>query len=209
MSGLDPDAVEAEIAAFYELEGDERTTRPIEPQRIETRTAFLSLLEPRAPVRLLEIGSGPGRDAVALRDAGHDVVAVDLSMEHARRCRATGVDVVNASARYLPFADGAFGAVWSMSTLMHVPNSAIDRVLGEVRRVLRPQGVATIGVWGGPGVEEYSEMDLAAGRPRRLFSRRTVAAWEEQLSTIGTVESSDRWGDDPEFFYHLVVVRRP
>lgn len=207
MSGHDPGLIEAQIAEYYDLEGDERSTRPIDPRRVGARARFSASLGEHERTRVLDLGSGPGRDAVPLRNAGLDVVAVDLSMEHARRCRATGVDVVRASARHLPFEDGVFGAVWSMSTLMHVPNSVIEHTLGEVRRVLRPGGTAAVGVWGGPNLEEHSEMDREADRPRRLFSRRAERTWEEMLTVIGTVEDTDRWGDS-DFFYHLVVVRR-
>jgi SAM-dependent methyltransferase len=207
MSGHDPLLVEAEIAEYYDLEGDARSTRAIDPRRIATRDRFLASLAGHDQARVLDVGSGPGRDSVHLRDAGLDVVAVDLSMGHARRCLSAGVPAVRGSARHLPFADRAFDSVWSMSTLMHVPDSAIHHTLGEVRRVLCAGGIATVGVWGGPDVVEYLEEDRAAGRPRRLFSRRDEETWEQMLRVIGPIESAERWGEG-DFFYHLVVVRR-
>lgn len=95
-----------------------------------------------------------------------------------------------------------------MSTLMHVPNSTIERVLADIARVLRPDGLAAIGVWGGPDIEDHSVNDRASGSPPRLFSRRSARRWRELLATIGDVEAVEEWGDDPEFMYQLAVVRR-
>lgn len=73
-------------------------------------------------------------------------MGVDLSIEHAGRPSSVGAETLVASARSLPFRNGAFGALWTMSTLMHVPNSAIEATLTELHRVLARGAVAGIGV---------------------------------------------------------------
>jgi SAM-dependent methyltransferase len=203
----DPDQVEVALAAYYDAEGDERLTRPVDPRRRAARNRFLASLSPGAPHAVLEIGSGPGRDAVAFIGAGHHYVAVELSIEHARRCHTTGAPVVLASARRLPFAAASFDAVWTMSTLMHVPNSAIGAALSEVSRVLAPGGTAAVGVWGGPDIEEHRNEDLH-GRPPRLFSRRSSERWQSMLTDVGTVEAFETWGGEADFFYQWAVVRK-
>lgn len=204
---LDPAAVEADLTKYYDAEGDARSDRPVDPRRVAARDQFLARLAGSERL-VLEIGSGPGRDAGSFHDAGHHVAAIDLSIEHLRRCRATGASAVRATARQLPFAVHAFDAVWSMSTLMHVPNSTIEGVLADIARVLRPDGLAAIGVWGGPDIEDNSVKDRASGSPPRLFSRRSSRRWRELLATIGDVEGLEEWGDDPDFTYQLAVVRR-
>jgi SAM-dependent methyltransferase len=198
---LDPVAVEADLTVYYDQEGEARSTRPLDPRRVEGRSSFVGSLGPSS--RVLEIGSGPGRDADAFRTAGHDYVAIDLSIEHARRCRSTGANVARASVRQLPFPDGVFDAVWSMSTLMHVPNSAIDGALTAIARVLARGGVAAIGVWGGADIEDHDQSS-----PPRLFSRRSDARWRSMLAMIGDIEAFDTWGDDDDFRYQWAIVRR-
>jgi SAM-dependent methyltransferase len=204
---LDPDAVEADLIAYYD--GDEgRADSPLNDDRIAARDAFIAALAPSS--RVLELGAGPGRDAVGFLDLGYSYVALDLSFEHCRRChRRTGAAVVRASVRHLPVRTGSFDAVWTMSTLMHVPDSAIDGVLSEVRRVLAPGGVLCAGVWGGADEERTSDTDAQTGRPPRLFSRRSDERWLSMLERVGAIESFERWSyDGTDFAYQLARVRR-
>lgn len=205
---LNPTEVDAELAAYYDQEGDERLRRPIAPERLAARERMLASLSADGPRSVLEVGPGPGRDAGAFLAAGHRYAAVELSMEHARRCRTTGAPVVRATVRRLPFRGHSFDVVWTMSALMHVPNQAISAALSELARVLRPEGVAAIGVWGGPDVEDYGTEDRPVGKPRRLFSRRSDETWRTMLSQLGAVEDYDRWGSDDDFFYQYALVRR-
>ena len=75
-------------------------------------------------------GADPGR-----------FVGVDRSPgELARAARSTGTSLVRADAGVLPFADGAFALVaCSMALMLFDP---VDAALDEIRRVLRPDGVA-------------------------------------------------------------------
>lgn len=199
---LDADAVEADLAAYYDEE-EGRGDRPVDPQRLAARDAFVASLAPSN--RVLELGSGPGRDAAGFVGAGHRYVALDLSFGHCRRCRATGAPVVQASVRRLPVRDGSIDAVWTMSTLMHVPEAAIDGVLAEVRRVLVPGGRLAVGVWGGHDDESWDERP----RVRRLFSRRSDDRWRAMLGLVGTIETYEGWSYDGAFdTYQWAVVRR-
>lgn len=208
MDSVDPVDVETSLAAYYDEEGDERLNRPMDPRRVAARDGFLATIATGGERCVLEIGSGPGRDAAAFINAGHCHIAVELSGEHARRCQTTGSRVIRASVRRLPFPTASFDSIWTMSTLMHVPDSAIVLALSEVTRVLKPGGVAAIGVWGGPDVEELSSEDQLRGREPRLFSRRSNKRWRGMLDGIGTVEDFKTWGDDHDFFYQWATVRR-
>lgn len=60
---------------------------PQEPGVHEARRAAVERLAGPGPLRVLELGSGSGYSAAALADAGHDVVAVELSPRRAARAR--------------------------------------------------------------------------------------------------------------------------
>lgn len=91
-------------------------------------------------LRVLDLGCGKGRFASRLADSGAGVVGLDLSA--AMLGEAEGLDRVRASARRLPFNSGVFDAVVAVEVFEHL--TAIDDVLGEVRRVLRPGGLVAV-----------------------------------------------------------------
>jgi ubiquinone/menaquinone biosynthesis C-methylase UbiE len=99
---------------------------------------------------VLEVGPGPGLTTAALRRRVARLTAVepDPALAAALPARLGGgnVAVVRADATALPFRTGRFTAATCFTMLHHVPSAALqDRLLTEVRRVLRPGG-ALVGV---------------------------------------------------------------
>lgn len=197
--------IESALASYYDQEGVERAERELAPERVAARTRFLATYAPSGR-GVLEVGCGPGRDAAAFVEAGHDVHAVDLSTVFAHLAAATGAHVANATARALPFRDDSFDVVWSMSVLMHIPDDGIIVALDEIARVLRPGGCACIGVW---GADDRPRVLEGAYGPR-FFANRSAATWTRLLTRVGSVEEFEQWSapePDP-FAYHFAVVRR-
>ena len=87
--------------------------------------------------RVLEVGAGTGLN-VAHYPQGTEVTFTEPDPHMAKRLRAHGVDVVEAGAESLPFADGSFDTVVSTLVLCTVPDVAAS--LSEIRRVLAPGG---------------------------------------------------------------------
>ena len=119
-----------------------RYSRLLSPQMAD-------LADVRNGQRALDVGSGPGAlttELVARLGAG-SVAAVDPSAPfvEAARTRHPGVDVREASAEGLPFADDAF----DVSLAQLVVHFMADPVAGlaEMRRVTRPGGVVVACVW--------------------------------------------------------------
>jgi SAM-dependent methyltransferase len=95
---------------------------------------------------VLEIGPGPGVTTDLLRDRTQRLTALEVDAAAAaalhERLNDSGVRVVHGDGAAMPFADGAFSGVVSLTMLHHVPTAALqDRLLSEARRVLRPGGV--------------------------------------------------------------------
>jgi ubiquinone/menaquinone biosynthesis C-methylase UbiE len=95
---------------------------------------------------VLEIGPGPGVTTEKLRDRAARLTAVEIDDRLAaaltERMRGTNVRVVHGDATRLGFPDASFSGAVAFTMLHHVPSAALqDRLLAEVRRVLRPGGV--------------------------------------------------------------------
>ena len=95
---------------------------------------------------VLEIGPGPGvtTDLLLARTQRLTALEVDAAAAAAlrKRLNGAGVRVVDGDASSMPFAEGSFSGVVSLTMLHHVPTVAQqDRLLREAQRVLRPGGV--------------------------------------------------------------------
>lgn len=93
-------------------------------------------LPPRAEARVLDIGCGSAPWKPLLAPYAREYVGIDLKPGPA-------VDVV-APAEALPFPDGHADVVFSISVLEHVRGQR--EAVSEIRRVLKPGGVAIVGV---------------------------------------------------------------
>ena len=106
-----------------------------------TRRRALLVGELRPGDRVLDLGCGTGRFVAAARDAGADVVGVDVAeraLDRARRV-APGADLrLVSDDGTLPLGHGEVDLVWCSEVLEHVPDTA--GFLTEVRRVLRRGG---------------------------------------------------------------------
>ena len=99
--------------------------------------------------RALDVGCGPGAlTAELVSRLGPDAVAaVDPSAPFvdAARARHPGVDVSQASAEHLPFADGAFDVTLAQ-LVVHFMSDPVAG-LAEMRRVTRRGGAVAACVW--------------------------------------------------------------
>ena len=140
-----------EFAPLYAA-GLERTTTLL----VRAACEHLRLAEAGA---VLEVGAGPGAGALVLLEhlpPGARLVVTDIApcmVALARARLPDSVEVREANAEELPFADAAFDRYLANLNLMLVLDP--DRALAEAHRVLRTGGLAAWSVWGRP---EHSPM---------------------------------------------------
>lgn len=117
---------------------------------------FLDQFVVASGTKVLNVGSGPGRDGLLLKNFEKDVVCLDASEEMVKISKERGLESVVADFSLLPFEDQSFDAVWSYTALLHIPKQDIGNALGEISRVLIPKGVFGLGLIEGD-TEEYRE----------------------------------------------------
>ena len=124
------------------------------------------------PTRVLDAGCGRGELAERLVHAGVDVIALDQSERMVELTHARGVDARVGDVQALPFADGEFDVAVANFMLYHVPD--VQRALGELGRVLRPNGTLVAAT---NGVRQLAELWELVGRDlsdrSKLFMRET------------------------------------
>ena len=136
--------------------------------------------------RVLDIGCGEGRHAVAaVRDAG-EVVGVDLDPDRLLTARedydtyadGTPGTFLRGDALNLPFVDDGFDTVVCSEVLEHLPDH--EAAIAELRRVCRPGGALAVSVprYGPERVcwllsEAYHQVE---GGHVRIFNREELRA---------------------------------
>ena len=104
--------------------------------------ALLAAIGGAPPLRLLDLGCGPGRDLIALRDLGHEPVGLDGCREFVDMAASvSGCPVWLQDLLALDLPAGRFDGVFANAVLFHVPSQALPRVLADLWAALRPAGV--------------------------------------------------------------------
>ncbi len=114
--------------------------------RLDLHGACVDLAELTGDESVLDVGCGNGRYLAELHTRGHRGFAcgADLSEGMLRSARPVAGDapLLVSDAQALPFASDSFDVVLVMHMLYHVPDRA--QAIAEIRRVLRPGGVALV-----------------------------------------------------------------
>jgi ubiquinone/menaquinone biosynthesis C-methylase UbiE len=102
----------------------------------DTTPAQLEAIVAATEGSVLEVGCGNGRVAQTLRERGHEVVAVDVTLGSAMTTQERAqCSVALAGLPDLPFCDDAFDTVVCSHTLEHIPD--LWAAAKELRRVAR------------------------------------------------------------------------
>lgn len=125
--------------AYYDAHGRDYAEETWGLDLTELYRPFEERLPPGG--RILDAGSGSGRDTLHFLEAGYDVVAFDASEAMARESTArTGLQTLHLRFDELEF-EQEFDGVWACASLLHVPAPAAIEAHTRLARALRPGGV--------------------------------------------------------------------
>ena len=142
------------VASYETFAEEYRAGTQEMPDEVRAAIAqFASALD--AGARVLEIGSGPGRDALALEDAGLSVRRTDITPAFVRMLRADGftADVLDPLSDNLddPERDAPYDGVWASASLVHARREDLPIVLSALARATRPGGAFHLALKEGDG----------------------------------------------------------
>ncbi len=185
--------------------------RPVCDER-EVYEALLAL----DGARVLELGCGAAQKTRAIAEAhpSASILALEVDViQHQKNLRLGDLPNVTfglGGAEEIPAADGSFDRVLLFRSLHHVPTARLDRALAEIRRVLRPGGLAYVSepVFAGAFNEIIRLFhDEQAVREEAFAAlQRAVAAGALELVTQRFFDTPTLYADFAEFEARMLNV---
>ncbi len=145
--------------------------------------------------KVLEIGSGAGKDAQALIQMGYQYVGTDASkgLIKLAQKRNTDAKFENKSVFDLDYPENFFDGFWTAATLLHIPKNKVDEALKSIRRVVKQGGVGFVSMKQGEGEREdtttgrwfsyYSQDEFAGVLERNAFQVRSAEIRQGEKDT--------------------------
>ena len=123
--------------------------------------------------RVVDVGSGTGTLLRSFGRLADEAIGVESDPVPLLMSRARGLDVREARADGLPFADASVDVLTAFDVLEHLPDDLA--AAREFRRILRPGGVAVVSVpayawlWSGHDVIHGHQRRYTVGRLRTML----------------------------------------
>lgn len=181
------------------------TTRDVDMS--DARERFLAAVPARAdgPARILDAGSGSGRDALAFRVLGYDVKAFDAAPAMVAATQAHSA-VETRLMRFEDFTwEHSFEGVWACASLLHVADADLPGVVDRLAGHLVPDGALYLSFKRGTGER------VKDGRRFTDMTAETLAALLDRSGVFGEPdiwESRDcRPGRASEVWVNSVVKK--
>lgn len=103
--------------------------------------------------RVLDLGCGSGIQSKILHDAGFEVVGIDFAekmIEEAKK-RAPNAEFLVMDILDLDFPPEHFDGIYARASLLHLPKSKIGKVLEELNKILKKEGIMYVALKEGEG----------------------------------------------------------
>jgi SAM-dependent methyltransferase len=104
--------------------------------------ALLKAIKGEPPFKILDFGCGPGRDLLYFNQAGHEPVGLDGSAEFVKMAvELSGVKVLHQNFINLDLPEQYFDGIFANASLFHIPSQEFPRVLQELHKSLKKDGI--------------------------------------------------------------------
>jgi SAM-dependent methyltransferase len=142
---------------------------------------LLRHIEGEPPLRILDLGCGPGRDLEAFTALGHIAIGLEGAPRFAAMAREySGCEVWEQDFLKLDLPPARFDGIFANAALFHVPSQELPRVLSELRATLKPRGVLFSSNPHGHNEEGWNR--------GRYGAYHDLETWRRYLSAAGFVE---------------------
>ncbi len=206
---MTPDEDRIALRRAYAKQVGNRETSSKQDWKLAARADFLQRLQTSDARTLIEIGSGPGQDALFFQENGLEVLATDLTPEHVAACGQKGLRAMVMDVCDLQLDGESFDAAFSLNTLLHLPKEEFPLAMENIRGTLKHGGLFYLGLYGGRDSAGVYEDDVY--EPKRFFSFFSDAALKMAIAPyfdIVSFEAVDLNNED-DLHFQSVVLQKP
>jgi SAM-dependent methyltransferase len=162
--------------------------------------AFLDAFTTRvAGGHVLEVGSGPGREALLLEDRGLTVTRSDATAAFVVMMAAAGHAAQRIDVRVDPLG-GPYDGIFANAVLLHLAREQLAPVLRRLRAAVRTDGTLGVSLKEGDGEEQHArKLDLPRHftywREAELRSALAASGWRvlSVAHEVGRSEPAEPW----------------
>ena len=202
---------------YYDREALTRNGRGIAEWKQIERDRFAASL-PENAQRMLEVGSGPGRDAAFFESSKRmEVTCLDFSVGMVAQCKNKNLEAHVCDFTMLPLdfpVECHYDAIYAMNSILHVPKETLNALLQELARLLIPGGLFYVGTYGGEDFEGPWEYDPSG--EKRFFSYHSDEALKQALqgsglfdiTYFGTLIPPCARGHESSIYFQSVILSR-
>ncbi len=198
------DLIEGDLAKFYDL-----ATINFKGLKAVHKKA-VSLINIKEKSSLLDIGCGTGTVLKALGEkfgSNISLFGIDpsLDMLEIAKIKTNGLKI-NFKQAYgdeLPFMNNQFDWIISILAMHHIPNEQKEKVISEIRRVLKPNGIVLISDLGRP--KNFIGKILAWFSRNHSFTRGNTETIEKIMIDNGFKIIEKRWS---WFFIEHIIFQK-
>lgn len=112
------------------------------------RDKVVNFTKAKSSSKILDVGTGTGKQAFAFAKRGHEVIGIDFSEDMLKvankKNKYINVKFALADATTLPFDDDSFDVSCASFTLHDMLSTIRERAIKELARVTKPTGIVVI-----------------------------------------------------------------
>lgn len=195
MNGISKRPHRDALREAYDKSATARDASEMQDWKIRERGIFLERLHSEQKRTLLELGAGAGKDGRFFQENGLIPTCIDLSPAMVALCRQKGLNARVMDIAEIEFPEESFDAVYAMNSFLHLCKAEMTGVLARIHRLLKPEGLFYLGVYGGYDHEGTWEEDR--NDPKRFFSFYSDEHIRQVVGEIFTIVSFNRVIYDP------------
>ncbi len=147
---------------------------------------FVSKLSEGSEV--LDLGCGPGNDAILFTEKNMQVLGVDFSSEMIKeaQARVPNAHFLCKDFLSLDFESESFNAVWSVGSLHHIDKEDLKLLLSNLYKWLKPEAKGFISVKSGKGSGLETQVQVGVGmKVDKYWVYWTKDEFSELLKNLG------------------------